>query len=546
VSGTILHEIPEQGLAAPRRSYSLAVACVVVYAVVVLAMFFASLAQDAGHFQYPMDDPYIHLALAENLAHGHYGLNPGEPSSPSSSILWPLLLAPFARFAWAEYLPLGLNALFCGISAWMIGRAVDGWDWSRGALPRPPGNIASQTLGWLGRLAFAVALMLVANLAGLTLVGMEHGLQVMLAIACAAGVSEVFAGRAMPWWCLAAATIGPLVRYEDFALTAAVCLVLYGQRRVATALRLTGWSLVGPLLFSAFLLTRGLPALPASVLVKAKAYSAVSNAALSILHNLYGHIHDRTVLPEWRAQFLVVLVLVMAAVREREHVRRFVLAAACLAGALQLALGQFNWFHRYEVYALCFTTLIAARALMDTTKLPKVALLVCLLGLAAPYVDAIHTTPTATANVYEQQYQMHRFVADFYRGNVAVNDIGWVSYRRPAGVYILDLWGLASPEATRQVYKDAAWLDALTAEHHAGLAIVYPAIYDQGAPPDWTPLATMCITSPRIVVAHHCVVFYSTAVGDKARLTAEMAAFAQTVPARVRITLGRDVTDRIE
>jgi hypothetical protein len=38
------------------------------------------------------------------------------------------------------------------------------------------------------------------------------------------------------------------------------------------------------------------------------------------------------------------------------------------------------------------------------------------------------------------------------------------------------------------------------------------------------------------------MVFYSTAVGDKALLTAEIAAFARTLPASVKITLGRDST----
>jgi hypothetical protein len=53
----------------------------------------------------------------------------------------------------------------------------------------------------------------------------------------------------------------------------------------------------------------------------------------------------------------------------------------------------------------------------------------------------------------------------------------------------------------------------------------------------------MCITSPRTSVAEPCMVFYSTAVGDKAALTAEMAAFARTLPASVKITLGRDSTE---
>ncbi|MEL6611591.1 MAG: hypothetical protein AAFQ53_05825, partial [Bacteroidota bacterium] len=46
-----------------------------------------------GDFVYPLDDPYIHLAVAENLTQGHYGLNLAEPSSPASSVVWPGLLA---------------------------------------------------------------------------------------------------------------------------------------------------------------------------------------------------------------------------------------------------------------------------------------------------------------------------------------------------------------------------------------------------------------------------------------------------------------------
>ena len=42
----------------------------------------AVLAGNGGAFAYPLDGPYIHLALAEQILHGHYGLNPGEPASP--------------------------------------------------------------------------------------------------------------------------------------------------------------------------------------------------------------------------------------------------------------------------------------------------------------------------------------------------------------------------------------------------------------------------------------------------------------------------------
>jgi hypothetical protein len=135
-------------------------------------------------------------------------------------------------------------------------------------------------------------------------------------------------------------------------------------------------------------------------------------------------------------------------------------------------------------------------------------------------------------------------VTDYYRKTVAVNDLGWVSYRRPAGVYVLDLWGLALPEASRQTVKDEAWLDGITARFHAGLAIVYPFWYE-GIPEDWEPLGTMCFHGETTSVAEPCVVFYRTAVGDKAELEREIAAFAQTLPQGVAMRLGTDDVDAV-
>ncbi|HKL20996.1 MAG TPA: hypothetical protein VJ904_04275 [Tichowtungia sp.] len=51
---------------------------------------------NGGVFTYSLDDAYIHLSLAEQIHHGHYGINAGEYSSPSSSVLCPFLLAPFS------------------------------------------------------------------------------------------------------------------------------------------------------------------------------------------------------------------------------------------------------------------------------------------------------------------------------------------------------------------------------------------------------------------------------------------------------------------
>ncbi|MHC2245266.1 hypothetical protein [Bradyrhizobium elkanii] len=46
-----------------------------------------------GRLIFTLDDPYIHLAVADHIRSGGYGVNASEVSSPSSSIIWPYLLA---------------------------------------------------------------------------------------------------------------------------------------------------------------------------------------------------------------------------------------------------------------------------------------------------------------------------------------------------------------------------------------------------------------------------------------------------------------------
>ena len=64
-----------------------------------------------GHLIYGLDDPYISLSLGWHIGHGHYGINDADLSSPSSSILYPFVLAGFAWSALQQWVPLALNAL---------------------------------------------------------------------------------------------------------------------------------------------------------------------------------------------------------------------------------------------------------------------------------------------------------------------------------------------------------------------------------------------------------------------------------------------------
>ncbi len=98
----------------------LAACLTALYTLCLLAI---SLWRNDGTFVYALDDPYIHLDLAKQIATtGVYGVNPGEISSPSSSILWPFLLVPFALTPFFVYMPFIIGLVSAAASAAVLVR----------------------------------------------------------------------------------------------------------------------------------------------------------------------------------------------------------------------------------------------------------------------------------------------------------------------------------------------------------------------------------------------------------------------------------------
>ncbi len=433
-----------------------------VYLLLCAAVMVAICRMTGGHFLYPLDDAYIHLALAQNLAHGHYGINPSEFTSPSSSLLWPFLITPFANTPWHRFVPLVLN-LLCGcFAAGMLASCVARW------LPK---LAAWQQLTLTGLLLFC------ANLVSLSILGMEHVVQIALAVACALGVVAALEARSIPGWAVAGAVIAPSIRYEDLSLTLALCLALCGLKRCRTAAAVFCASIAPLLVFAAFLRSKGLPALPMSVLVKGDAFANASFAA-RFFHVIQSNLkEDLTHIVVRSPTFLLLFFFAWQTFAARTRLHRFVFAGALAVAVLESTIGRFGWFHRYEVYALIFLLLLAINILAQGPRPRVVWIFLLLLWTAPMYLKGTILTPYGSRAVYLQQYQMHRFETKFHPGNFAVNDLGLTGFERRPDAYLLDLGGLASEEAARNAAKTPDWLAAAAARHQANLAMVYPEYF---------------------------------------------------------------------
>lgn len=510
-------------------------------ALIAAAVLVGIVAANGGMFVYTLDDPYIHLALSERIARGHYGLNAGEFAAPSSSILFPFLLAPFANASFHAYVPLFINLAALVAAVALLLRICE----TCGMLETPFGRRYVTALVALGCALF--------NIVGLAFTGMEHSLHVALTLAVVAGLIVMVDGRDAPWWFGAAVILGPFVRYEGLAVSAAatVALVMIGRPRLAAGLAAP--VAAGLAAFSGFLAMHGLPLLPSSVLVKSEALSAgqVGSAA-----GLLAAVADNVVvsLRFWPGP-LMILMAAVGAVALVHHRRRAsagpdagVAAILVVVATAHVLFGRYNWFFRYELYALfagfaCLlflgrATLRAALAGMagegasaGGSSLRILVLVPAILLVAgARYLDGTVLARDAANNVYDQQYQMHRFAVEFYKRPVAVNDLGWVAYRNPN--YVLDLWGLGSEEA-RRVHGTAnagETFRALADRHDVGLVMVYEDWLGAALPRRWVPVARLHLSADPIIVGGRTVTFFATRADRVGEIALLLQSFSRTLP----------------
>ncbi len=487
---------------------------------------------NSGHFTYTLDDPYVHLALAERIREGHYGINLGEPSAPASSILWPLLLAITARVPSFEYVPLVIGFIASLITVVVFRKVLA----ESGLVEEDRGRSIIIAV-------LLVCLALATNLIGLPFTGLEHSLQVMLTSLVVLGlILEARTGQVRPWL-VAVIALGPLLRYESLAISLAAVLYLFlrGRRRCRSFASIL--TLVPVALFSVFLVHLGLNPLPASILLKAPMFAS-SDFVPGILSNL------RTTLRDPTGVLLAVGALWMLSIAvfsSRGPAEKALAGSVALAVALHAGIGRYGAYHRWELYvvtaALLTLLYLGRRAISETVGsrstllVTTIAALWCVV-LGGRYLFGLATLPVAANNIYEQQYQMHRFIVEFERKAVAVNDLGFVSFGNRH--YKLDLFGLGSPSllARPDSMSVSEWMEQNVPRHGIETAMLYEEWYPD-LPKAWRKVGELHLSRPRITPAFDRVSFYATSEAAYPSVRVRVEAFRRTLPPRVRFDLAK-------
>ena len=449
--------------------------------VMLAATLVESLRVNHGHLVYSLDDAYIHMALAKHLAgDGVWGITRYAFSSSQSSLLWPLLLAlVYLPLGPSVVVPLVLNMLFASLlvgAVYLLGR--------RAGLP-PLLNLVLL----LELVAFMPMNMMAFD-------GMEHLLQSLVSLVFVyLAVEALAAPAASRRQVVALLALMPVVtatRYEGLFLAAVVAPLFLLRRRWALAFGLPVMALLPVGAYGLVSLAHGNHFLPNSLLMK-------SNLLLG--WGAKPTPWDQFVDSPLKYVVLPALALYAYRLRGRGFWQAGQLWLLVFLGvfALQATLAMLS--RRYEAYLLTIGLYALGSALLAELQRTKLsaraqALLpaalmgaLCVLPPGQLGVESLALAPIYTTNIYQQQYQMGKFLRQYYQGQgVAVNDVGAVDYY--ADIKLLDLWGLGSVEVVnarrRQAYGPGAirWL-ARTKDIR--VAFTYPEWFANfgGLPEEW-------------------------------------------------------------
>ena len=495
-------------------------------AVTVAALEWLAMKKTGGHFCYPLDDPFIHMALAKNIVlHGNWGINAQGFTSTSSSPLFTLLLSFLFRiFSIHLFMPFVLSCLGTLIALVAMQKELSRYS----AL-----SVFNQGL-------LMLITLLIGTIPAMTLLGMEHTLQVAFVLLFVHAAGTVLSGGTRKDLLLAAcwAALMTFTRYETAFLVCGAFGLLSIQRKFKEALLLALAGALPIVLFGLYSVGKGGYFIPNSVMIK-------GNQNLTYLLNGGVTIIEKT--GAFAGLFVVALLLawqkIQAGVKDRDFWILCLFLSGCFMHAVTVTL---SWFYRYEAYLMVLGTLQVGKILLYRLQqggrsgirrnlAPIFVAIVLLYSLPVRGLNSLRNSIRAIYNIYEQQYQMGQFLkTSYYNQTVAANDIGAISYY--ANLHTVDLWGLGNNEVMKaRMHKtwNNEFLQQLTQQTNTRIAVIYDSWFDKDLAKPWFKVATWQLPYA-YSVGDAKVSFYGMTDAEAATLKSNLRAFESQLPGDVK------------
>ncbi|MEJ7766279.1 MAG: hypothetical protein WKF89_00600 [Chitinophagaceae bacterium] len=501
--------------------------------VAVAILEYITLKKTNGVFSYPLDDTFIHMAVAKNSAlYGVWGVSANEWVSTSSSPFFTgLLTIVYFLFGVNDYSPflLGIAGALVLISA------------MQQELNKHTAVSTSH------KAACMILALFVGAIPSLAALGMEHTFQIAFTLFFVHSCASVLTNEKSSFsHLLITALWGACMvftRYENAFIVASACGLLFMQKRFRASLLIAAIGAAPIVLFGLFAVSKGGLFIPNSIQIKVRDnYKLLMNGGVAML--------------EAAASISGLLVLslfvIVRKIQQNLFDRRFyILSVFVLSGLLHSVFGGFGWFYRYEAYLIVlgsFHLLILLFEWYEKRERPinKQAILTAAIivlftfNLPLRGINALRNFIRSTYNIYEQQYQMALFVRQYYNHQtIAANDIGAISYL--SDLHLIDLWGLGNNEVTiarKNGYWNAAFLQSLVVKNNTSIAIIYESWFDNALTGNWKKAGTWEV-SYSFMLGDTKVTFYAIDPRQEAALKKNLQEFSARLPKDIKVEVNK-------
>lgn len=504
-----------------------------------------SLKQNQGNFVYSLDDAYIHMAMAKNyFQYGVWGITKHEFTSTSSSLLWMLLISTFYRiFGVNAFIPFIINVIFAATTVSLVYYIFTKF------------NISKYYI-----LLILTAIIFLTPFTAIIFSGMEHMLQIFLLILFIYVSVEVLCNKSYYFkYLLLIMLLFSSVRFESLFLIIPVIFLFILKKKYLYSILILFISLIPYLIYGIISMANGWFFLPNSLVLKSFLTTVKPFILNNVILNIFNHFTFQVVNMEITLGLLILtllsLLLLIISLKHDElrktSIFLYIFIFATLLHLFFANIGIFNRYVSYLVFLGIFVNSLASYQLIfggrvldfDKNKVFGYLTIILLLGLIFIPLSgggcyAVMETPTATKNIYEQQYQMALFVKEYYNNDtIALNDIGAVNYL--ADIKCVDFYGLANMQvanAKKNGSYDKNSILKITRQNDVKLIIIYDWWFKNKIPKEWIKVCDWKIHD-NVVCGGDTISFYVLSNEEKDKLVRNINTFYSKMPKSIDVTI---------
>ncbi len=479
------------------------------------------------NFAFPMDDPYIHLAMGKNLAlNGSWGPMADTFNSSSSSLLYTLIISIFF------FLGIG------GISTLFIINIIS----SLGCLFAFEKAIKAMNFNPDRYIVLAFSFVMIVPLYHIAYLSMEHTLHIWLILSGVTRAAKYLSQNKNYTKTIISLSVitsfATMARYESLFFALIFGLILLYRKQFKNAIIFGIITLIPIAIFGYISVLNGESFLPNSVLIKG--VRSGDTDLIYYLKYLFRWAKTMIEFPDYGLAVLVILSSVIWKIKDKVFDVSYWFSFIALAVLiLHGSFAKIGWLARYEAYLIALS-LVSFTFICDKFKKDKRTFILSFVIIAI--FIGIRTFPSTfdyrygMQNIYNQQYQMSQFIKEYYNDSeIVLNDIGTTSYYTNAKY--IDVWGLANYEIVDYKLKNGSINQDLVArlayDRNSKIAIIYNENSFDYVPSEWKKVASWTIEN-RQVSNFATVYFYAINV-PASELLEQVAMFSKNIPSEIQV-----------